>query len=99
MGLIGANGTGKTTLLRTILGEIPALSGQVKVGNRVKIGYFSQSYERLDPQQTLMDSLQIEYGLTDGQTRSLLGGMLFRGEEVFKEIGTLSGGQKPAWFY
>ena len=94
VGLIGANGTGKTTLLRTILGEIPALSGQVKVGNRVKIGYFSQSYERLDPQQTLMDSLQIEYGLTDGQTRSLLGGMLFRGEEVFKEIGTLSGGQK-----
>ena len=94
VGLIGANGTGKTTLLRTILGEIPALSGQVKIGNRVKIGYFSQSYERLNPCQTLMDSLQIEYGLTDEHTRSLLGGMLFRGEDVFKEIGTLSGGQK-----
>lgn len=94
VGLIGPNGSGKTTLLRTILGEIPALGGETKVGNRVKIGYFSQSYERLDPNQTLMDNFLTEYGLTDEQTRSLLGGMLFRGDDVFKTIGTLSGGQK-----
>ncbi|MBR1494486.1 MAG: ATP-binding cassette domain-containing protein [Acidaminococcaceae bacterium] len=94
VGLIGPNGSGKTTLLRTILGEIPALGGEAKIGNRVKIGYFSQSYERLDPKQTLLDNFLTEYGLTDEQTRSLLGGMLFHGDDVFKEIGTLSGGQK-----
>ena len=94
VGLIGPNGSGKTTLLRTILGEIPVLGGEAKIGNRVKIGYFSQSYERLDPKQTLLDNFLTEYGLTDEQTRSLLGGMLFHGDDVFKEIGTLSGGQK-----
>lgn len=94
VGLIGPNGSGKTTLLRTILGEIPALGGEAKIGNRVRIGYFSQSYERLDPGQTLFDNLLTEYGLTDEAARSLLGGMLFRGEEVFRKIETLSGGQK-----
>ena len=93
-GLIGPNGSGKTTLLRTILGEIPALAGDAKIGNRVKIGYFSQSYERLAPEQTLLDNFLTEYGMTEEQTRSLLGGMLFHGDDVFKEIGTLSGGQK-----
>ena len=93
-GLIGPNGSGKTTLLRTILGEIPSLSGEAKIGNRVKIGYFSQSYERLNPKQTLLGNFLTEYGLTEEQTRSLLGGMLFHGDDVFKEIGTLSGGQK-----
>ena len=93
-GLIGPNGCGKTTLLRTLLGEVPALGGEAKIGNRVKIGYFSQSYERLNPNQTLLDNFLTEYGMTEEQTRSLLGGMLFHGDDVFKEIGTLSGGQK-----
>ena len=93
-GLIGPNGCGKTTLLRTLLGEVPALGGDAKIGNRVKIGYFSQSYERLKPEQTLLENFLTEYGMTEEQTRSLLGGMLFHGDDVFKEIGTLSGGQK-----
>lgn len=93
-GLIGPNGSGKTTMLRTILGEIPALGGEAKIGNRVKIGYFSQSYERLNPEQNLLENFLTEYGLTEEHTRSLLGGMLFHGDDVFKEIGTLSGGQK-----
>lgn len=92
--LLGANGTGKTTLLKTILGEAQPLKGRVKIGNRVQIGYFSQSYERLDPNQTLLDNFVTEYGFTEEHTRSMLGGMLFHGDDVFKEIGTLSGGQK-----
>lgn len=92
--LLGANGTGKTTLLRTILGEIQPLKGRAKIGNRVQIGYFSQSYERLEPQQTLLENFVIEYGFTEEHTRSMLGGMLFHGDDVFKKIGELSGGQK-----
>ena len=92
--LLGANGTGKTTLLRTILGEIAPLKGRAKIGNRVQIGYFSQTYERLDPEQTLMENFLTEYGFTDEHTRAMLGGMLFHGDDVFKKIGTLSGGQK-----
>lgn len=92
--LLGANGTGKTTLLKTILGETHPLKGRAKIGNRVQIGYFSQSYERLNPKQTLLDNFVIEYGFTEEHTRSMLGGMLFHGDDVFKEIGTLSGGQK-----
>lgn len=92
--LLGANGTGKTTLLKTILGEIQPLKGKAKIGNRVQIGYFSQSYERLDPKQTLLENFVMEYGFTEERTHSMLGGMLFHGDDVFKEIGTLSGGQK-----
>lgn len=61
---------------------------------QVKIGYFSQSYERLDEKQTIMENFLTEYGYTDEQTRRLLGSMLFHGDDVFKVIGTLSGGQK-----
>lgn len=92
--LLGANGTGKTTLLRTLLGEIAPLKGRAKIGNRVQIGYFSQSYERLNSQQTLLENFIIEYGFTEEHTRSMLGGMLFHGDDVFKKIGELSGGQK-----
>ena len=92
--IIGPNGCGKSTLLKTILQELPPLKGEARIGNRVKIGYFSQSYERLDENQTIMENFLTEYGLTDEQTRRLLGSMMFHGEDVFKVIGTLSGGQK-----
>lgn len=92
--LLGANGTGKTTLLRTLLGELQPLKGRAKIGNRVQIGYFSQSYERLEPKQTLLENFILEYGFTEEYTRSMLGDMMFHGDDVFKEIGTLSGGQK-----
>lgn len=77
-----------------MLGEIAPLKGKAQTGNRVKVGYFSQSYERLDEKQTVLDNFLTEYGMDDGYARSLLGGMLFHGDDVFKEIGTLSGGQK-----
>ena len=92
--IIGPSGSGKSTLLKTVLGEIAPLKGKAQTGNRVKVGYFSQSYERLDEKQTVLDNFLTEYGMDDGYARSLLGGMLFHGDDVFKEIGTLSGGQK-----
>ena len=92
--IIGPNGCGKSTLLKTILQELPPLKGEARIGNRVKIGYFSQSYERLDEKQTIMENFLTEYGMTDEQTRRLLGSMMFHGEDVFKVIGTLSRGQK-----
>ena len=94
VGFIGPNGAGKTTLLRTLLGELAPLHGTARLGNRVQVGYFSQSYERLNSEQTVFDNFLTEYGLTDEATRSLLGSMLFHGDDVFKTIGSLSGGQK-----
>lgn len=94
VGIIGPNGCGKSTLLKTILQDIPPLKGEARIGNRVQIGYFSQSYERLDEKQTIMENFLTEYGLTDEETRRLLGSMMFHGDDVFKVIGTLSGGQK-----
>lgn len=92
--LLGANGTGKTTLLKTLLGDIEPLHGKAFIGNRVHIGYFSQSYERLKMSDTLLENFVIEYGLAEDRARALLGGMLFHGDDVFKQIGDLSGGQK-----
>ena len=82
--LIGPNGSGKSTLLKTVLGEIAPLKGKAQTGNRVKVGYFSQSYERLDEKQTVLDNFLTEYGMDDGYARSLLGGMLFHDDDVFK---------------
>ena len=81
----GLHNSGKTTLLRTILGEIAPLKGKAKIGSRVQIGYFSQSYERLNPEQTLLENFVVEYGFTEEHTRSMLGGMLFHGDDVFKK--------------
>ena len=92
--IIGPNGCGKSTLLKTILQELPPLKGEARIGNRVQIGYFSQSYERLNEKQTIMENFLTEYGMTDEETRRLLGSMMFHGDDVFKVIGTLSGGQK-----
>ncbi len=92
--LIGPNGSGKTTLLKTLLGETEPLEGRVQTGNRVQVGYFSQGWERLKPGRTLLENFVLEYGFTEERTRALLGGMLFHGDEVFKDVGTLSGGQR-----
>ena len=92
--LVGANGTGKTTLLRLLIGELNSSTGRVKIGSRVKIGYFSQQHEGLHKENTLLDELIGEYGLTEGEARSYLGAFLFHGDEVFRLIGELSGGEQ-----
>jgi ATP-binding cassette subfamily F protein 3 len=92
--LVGANGAGKTTLLKVLIGEIAAAKGRVKIGSRVKIGYYSQQHEGLNQNNSLMDELTGEYHLTEEQARRYLGAFLFRGDDVFKMIYDLSGGEK-----
>ncbi len=97
--LTGPNGAGKTTLLRTLLDELPALSGRFSFGHNVKVGYFAQAHESLNPEQSVLDSLIAAggaigkaIGLREARTR--LGTYLFRGDDVFKRVGDLSGGER-----
>ncbi|MBX7215045.1 MAG: ABC-F family ATP-binding cassette domain-containing protein [Thermoflexales bacterium] len=93
--LIGPNGTGKTTLLKTILGELEPLGGSVKIGAAVKVGYFAQAHEGLSTDKTPLEELMdAKPGLTLPEARNLLGRFLFSGDDVFKPIGALSGGER-----
>lgn len=94
VGLVGPNGAGKTTLLRLIMGELEAISGRIKIGNRVKIGYFSQHHEELDSDRTVLAEITYNYGIDDEQARNYLGAFLFRGDDVYKTVADLSGGEK-----
>ena len=90
--LIGPNGSGKTTLLRTIQGELPPLSGAVELGYHVTPGYFAQVQE-FEGEQTVLESILGGKDQTVGEARDYLGKFLFSGEEVFKRVGELSGGE------
>lgn len=92
--IVGPNGAGKTTLLRLLIGELEARSGRVKIGNRVKIGYFSQQHEGLHMERTLLEELNYEYGIAEEQSRRYLGAFLFYGDDVYRKIGELSGGEQ-----
>ncbi|MDY6877909.1 MAG: ATP-binding cassette domain-containing protein [Chloroflexota bacterium] len=92
--LLGANGSGKTTLLRTILGEAPPLTGRVRIGASVHLGYFAQGQAHLTPEETVIETILNAGELTAGQTRNLLGRYRFSGDDVFKRIGDLSGGEQ-----
>jgi ATP-binding cassette, subfamily F, member 3 len=92
--LIGPNGAGKTTFLKTVLGEIPALKGRIRLGASVEPGYLAQAQAGLDPDDTVLDAILEIRNLPLTQARSFLGQYLFIGEDVFRTIGTLSGGQR-----
>jgi len=92
--LIGPNGSGKTTFLKMIDGQIAPDQGEIRLGSQVEIAYFSQEYENLDPQHTILEEIISDYDLTLEEARTLLGGMLFSEDEVFKLIKDLSGGEK-----
>ena len=98
LAIIGENGKGKSTLLRTLIGELPALGGEFKFGQNVEWGYFDQQKAVLDdadPQQTVLDNFWEEYPrYVREEVRSALGGFLFSGEDVMKLMGQLSGGEK-----
>ena len=94
VGLLGPNGSGKTTLLRTIIGELPPLSGQVHLGHNVRIGYYSQTHAGLNTERSIIDEIRQVSVLSEEGVRTFLGRFLFSGEDVFKPIGTLSGGER-----
>ncbi|MBR0289938.1 MAG: ABC-F family ATP-binding cassette domain-containing protein [Selenomonadaceae bacterium] len=94
IGLIGRNGVGKSTLLKIIVGELKADSGEIKIGNRVKIGYLSQGHEELNENRTPLEELNYEFGLTEGQARSELARLNLFAQVVEKPIADLSGGEK-----
>lgn len=94
VGLIGPNGAGKTTLLKIITGEKKLDSGFVQLGNNVKMGYYSQEQERLHPNLTVLDEVRDTFNFGEKEARNILGMFLFRGDDVFKTVGMLSGGEK-----
>ncbi len=93
-GVIGENGAGKSTLIKTILGEVEALSGGCRLGSKVQVGLFNQDAVDLDPDDTPISHIASECGLEPPQARNLLGRFLLEGDDVFRPIGTLSGGEK-----
>ena len=92
--ILGPNGAGKTTLLKTLLGQLAPLGGQVRPGASLKIGYFAQAHDALDPENTVIAELQRHKYMPPGEARSYLAQYLFRGEDVFKPISALSGGER-----
>lgn len=93
--LIGANGIGKTTLLKIILGEVKLDSGTIRLGTNVKIGYYDQEQQNLDESKTIIEEISSLYpNMTNTQIRNMLAAFVFTGDDVFKPISALSGGEK-----
>lgn len=92
--IIGPNGAGKSTLLKTLIGELDALHGESKLGAQVHIGYFAQAHEGLNPNKTVLDSIMEAGNFGIAEARNFLGMYLFSGEEVYRDIGSLSGGER-----
>ncbi len=93
--ILGENGCGKTTLLKILTGQYKADSGEYKIGNNIQLGYYDQAQTDLDPSKTVIDEVWDKYPrMTQTEVRSALAQFLFKGEDVFKNVGKLSGGEK-----
>ncbi|MBE6786932.1 MAG: ABC-F type ribosomal protection protein [Ruminococcaceae bacterium] len=95
VGIIGGNGLGKSTFIRTLMGHVAAISGEYKFGPRVSIGYFDQQLAQYSSGNTVLDDFINEFpNLTEFEARKALGAFVFSGEEVFKTVDMLSGGER-----
>ncbi|HEV2403970.1 MAG TPA: ABC-F family ATP-binding cassette domain-containing protein [Ktedonobacterales bacterium] len=94
VGLLGPNGGGKTTLLRAIIGQLKPLEGRLTLGHNVQVGYYAQTHEGLNPRLTMLDEIRQQTHLSEEGARSYLGRFLFSGDDVFKPISALSGGER-----
>jgi len=94
IGIVGPNGAGKTTLLRTIAGELPPIDGHLAFGHQVQPGYLAQLRDAAIPGATVLDALLEAIPITPGEARGYLARFLFRGDDVFKEVRSLSGGER-----
>ena len=92
--LIGPNGAGKSTLVKAIVGELFPTEGHIDIGNRVQVGYFSQEHEELHDRWQVVDEIINNYNFTEEKARNVLGSFLFKGDDVFKLVGDLSGGER-----
>lgn len=93
--ILGENGCGKTTLLKILMGQYQPDNGEFKLGNNIQCGYYDQPQTDLDPSKTVLDEVWDKYpGMTQTEVRSALAQFLFKGEDVFKNVGKLSGGEK-----
>jgi ATP-binding cassette subfamily F protein 3 len=92
--LIGPNGVGKSTFLKTVIGQLPPLRGEVTIGASVDIGYFAQAHERLRDNNTILDEIIAAKHMPVSEARNFLGQYLFTGDDVFRPISTLSGGER-----
>ena len=92
--LIGPNGAGKSTMVKAIVGELFPIEGHIDIGNRVQVGYFSQEHEELHDRWQVVDEIINNYNFTEEKARNVLGLFLFKGDDVFKLVGDLSGGER-----
>jgi ATP-binding cassette subfamily F protein 3 len=92
--LIGPNGAGKSTFVKTIIGQIPPFAGEVRIGTAVDIGYFAQAHESLDENKAIIDEILSAKQMPMSEARNYLGQFLFQGDDVFRPINTLSGGER-----
>ena len=95
IGIVGANGTGKTTFFRMILGDEVSTEGEMWIGPTLKLGYYAQELEGLNPDNAIIDEIwALRPNHTHGEIRNFLGKFLFSGDDVFKRVGDLSGGEQ-----
>ncbi|MCK4918928.1 MAG: ABC-F family ATP-binding cassette domain-containing protein [Candidatus Pacebacteria bacterium] len=94
IGIIGPNGAGKSTFLKILTGKNKAIDGDIKFTSGVKIGYYAQAHEELDPEKNILEEVESKVKIGQEKIRTVLGALLFTGEDVFKKVSALSGGER-----